>query len=265
MLFQVACFNLPRDHLAKTGLQPALDGVLRTLTEMPAHRYPEKSANQAGKDVLQSMLNAHLRHALLEQGWDCEVAAFTTRHGTPSRDRCDMGTLVAARRVLMEVEFGNGASNERNFSKFMCAYRTGELDLAVYIVPTSRMAKRIDSGLTVYETVCRDLEGYPEGHVSCPLIVIGLDIDEQNTADWSKSGVGDPSRLTAGNGNGAHAELFHFIEQYRRGVPLQDIAVPREPSVLKRAKAVSRQLHGTRGKKASAGAGMHEAPQLVLL
>lgn len=262
MFYQVSYFNLPDTGPAHLGLQAALDQVLVALAQMPTHRYPNKSENQLGKDVLQSMLNAHVRHVLMEHDWECEVSAYTTRQGQPSPDRCDLGRLLGTHRLLMEVEFGNGASNERNLSKFMCAFRGGELDLAIYIVPTSKMGKRIDSGLTLYETVCRDLEGYPEGHVTCPLVVIGLDIDDNHTVDWSQSGVGNPTLLSATNGQ--LASLTHFIEQYRDGIVLQDITVPHEPSVQKRLKAVSRRMHSARNKKASAGA-LPDVEQMQLL
>lgn len=251
MLYQVSLFNLPEAGPTQLGLKAALDGVLTTLAEMPTHRYPNKSENQRGKDVLQSMLNAHLRHALMEQNWECEVSAYTTRQGQPSPDRCDLGILMGSHRLLMEVEFGNGASNERNLSKFMCAFRRDELDLAIYVVPTSKMAKRIDSGLTSFETVCRDLNDYPEGHITCPLVVIGLDVDESHTVDWSQSGVTNPALLSATNGQ--LSSLALFIEQYRDGIVLADITVPMEPSVQKRVRAVSRRTHSSRTKKASAG------------
>ncbi len=262
MLYQVSTFNLPDAGLTHCGLVAALDGVLATLVEMPAHLYPNKSENQRGKDVLQSMLNEHLRQALCERQWECEVSAYTTRRGQPSVDRCDLGLVLGSHRLLMEVEFGNGASNERNLSKFMCAFRSNELDLAVYVVPTSRMAKRIDSGLATFETVCRDLNDYPEGHITCPLVVIGLDVDETHTVDWSQSAITNPTVLSGTNGQ--KSELYHFIEQYRDGIVLEHIGVPQEPSVQKRVKAVSRRIHSAKHKKSGAGAPA-EVEQLCLL
>lgn len=238
MLLQTKFYNTDIDQLHAMKLSSLLANLQMSLRELPAHIWPEKSDNQAGKDVLQSLLNEHIRQMMKEQGWSTEVVPYTKRDGAENRDRTDFGVFVEGKRVLMEVEFGNGSSDERNLMKLLAASKSGEMDLAFYVLPTSVMSKRIDSGLATLEATCGSLDGYPLGMIDFPLVVIGLDVDAGNIVDWSKSKVAHPTSLSGTNGT--KDQLNHVVRKLRTGTALEDISLTLLPSEIAVAKEASR-------------------------
>lgn len=261
MLLQTKLYNVTIDRLQELKLDALLMKLQYSLRELPAHIWPEKSDNQAGKDILQSLLNEHIRQLMKEQGWQSEVVPYTKRDGTENRDRTDFGIVLENKRVLMEVEFGNGSSDERNLMKLMAASKSGEMDLAFYVLPTSVMSKRIDSGLATLEATCGSLDGYPAGMVDFPLVVIGLDVDASNCVDWSKSKVAHPTSLSGTNGT--KDQLNHVVRKFRTGTAIADISLALLPSEIAVAKEASRKTKRLSERSADAG-GVQAVEQLCM-
>lgn len=241
MKLTLAVYNTDLPHIQALGLDKHVGGILTTIENMPSHYWPEKSSNQKGLSVLQSMLNEHLKHAFIEQGWASEVVAFTPDNLVAGDERCDFGMVTSEHRLLIEVEFGNGGGLERDLYKFENAYAWGQMDLAILIVPTTALSRKIDSGLTTFSGVQASLARMHPSIFKQPLILLGLDEDPACLVDWSTSGFTAPTELSGTNGR--KETLYGAIRQFREGVPVADIGPSHRPSHQRVAKAVSRQMN----------------------
>ena len=86
--------------------------------------------------------------------------------------------------VQVEVEMGNMASSYRNYFKFQLSYAHQLANLAVLILPTDSLSKRIDSGLASYEKTTREIPT-AELSITVPILVIGINPTENNEFDVS--------------------------------------------------------------------------------
>lgn len=242
MNFDLAYYNTSYDELARRGLSSQVDAVLRAVRQLPCHFWPDKSDNQKGLSVLQSLLNEHLRQDFAEQGWSSEVVAYEPGQAYCGQDRCDFGLLVGQARLLMEVEFGNGGGLERDLMKFENAYAWGQLELAFLVCPTTALAKKIDSGLLTYSSAKDSISRMHPSKFQRPLVLVGVEVDDEHPgANWSLSRFTTPSQLSGTNST--KEVIFRAIHDFRRGVPLEDIGPCLLPSEQKVAREVSRRLN----------------------
>ena len=80
-------------------------------------------------------------------------------------------------KIHVEVQFGNMARWYSDIFKFQTAYSTDLIDLGICIVPMKTMADRIDSNVTYYERVLRELPS-ADMSITLPIVIIGIEPDE---------------------------------------------------------------------------------------
>lgn len=171
-----------------------IEGLMATLNDMPCFIWPGKSKSQPGKSVLQSLHNAYLRQTLAVRGWREEPYVVA---GVKHSQRSDFELGAASARMLVEVEFGNGARTFCAFHKFLLAHSYGQLGLAVLVCPMRALAKKTDSGLTTFEAACQQAEFEPLTMMPYPLLIIGVEEDSTTTVvDWRESGFSAPTSLS---------------------------------------------------------------------
>ena len=162
----------------------------------PVPVYKEKSDKQKGKDVIQQLMNTYFYEAFAKRGWEDEP--YASPDNMDDSLRADFRKKFKKKNkesisVQIEVEFGNVASSYRNYFKFQLSFSYGLADICVIIVPSTRLAKRIDSGVSNFEKVVREI---PSANLSItvPILVIGLfDVDDKEKEidiwDIKKEGV----------------------------------------------------------------------------
>lgn len=79
--------------------------------------------------------------------------------------------------IQIEIEFGNVASSYRNYFKFQLSFSYGLTDICIIIVPSYRLANRIDTGVSNLEKVIREIPS-AKLSITVPVLVVSLfDID----------------------------------------------------------------------------------------
>lgn len=158
------------------------DELMGIFTNCPVPVYEGKSKNQEQKDVVQQLMNTYFYEAFINQGWETEVLASPEEfedalksdfRKTFNREGNENIT------VQIEVEFGNVASSYRNYFKFQLSFSYGMTDLCVLVVPSAKLSNRIDSGVSNFEKVLREIPT-AKLSITVPILVVGLfDEDDQ--------------------------------------------------------------------------------------
>jgi hypothetical protein len=162
--------------------------ILETCRSCPVPVYPAKSENQAGKDVVQQILNQYIKLSLTQKGWSAEPEASPDDVNDALRFDFEKDLILEdseSLKVRVEVEFGNAASYYRDLYKFQRAFTYKNADICILILPMNRLCTRIDSGLANFEKAKREL---PDSILSTtvPIIVIGLENDTDSEFDLSE-------------------------------------------------------------------------------
>ena len=151
----------------------------------PIPVYKEKSKAQKKKDIIQQLMNTYFRLQFVNLGWETEPLATpeTNADGLRSDFRktfqTDDGEDIT---VQIEVEFGNVASSYRNYFKFQLSYSYKLTDICVLIVPCYHLSTRIDSAVSNFKKVKRELPS-AKLSITVPTLVIGL--DDHDCEEWN--------------------------------------------------------------------------------
>jgi hypothetical protein len=167
--------------------------LLAVVHDLPVLIWPGKSATNPKLDVVQQCLNTYFDRRLSQDGWEYHpLATRIAESGLAADFRKDCGGL----RVQVEVQFGNMARWYSDIFKFQTAYSQDLADVGVCIVPTTALASRIDSNITNYERVIRELPS-AKLSITLPILVIGVMPDAKTpTIDLSKSRFKNVKELT---------------------------------------------------------------------
>lgn len=188
MNISIYSFRYGVEIMSNSPYNTLYNEILETCKSCPIPVYPEKSENQAGKDVVQQILNQYIKLSLIQKGWNAEPEASPDDIDDALRfdfekdlEINDSETL----KVRVEVEFGNAASYYRDLYKFQRAFTYKNADICILILPFHKLSTRIDSGLADYEKAKREL---PDSILSTtvPIIVIGLENDQESEFDLSQ-------------------------------------------------------------------------------
>lgn len=88
--------------------------------------------------------------------------------------------------LQIEVEFGNVASSYRNYFKFQLSFSYDLIDICVLILPSYKFANRIDTGVSNFEKVLREIPS-AKLSITVPTLVIGLfdrDDNANKETEW---------------------------------------------------------------------------------
>lgn len=178
------------DLMHTPNYQKMFEEIISICKDCPAPYYPNKSTKQKGKDVVQPLMNTYIEERLLSLGWESQPKA--SKEDDDDRLKADFSknfpdllyedkvkSAENGVRAIIEVEFGNNASYYRDLYKFQLAFSKNTADICFLIVPKRKLAERMDSGVINFEKPCRELKD-ARMNVPIPILVIGLDIDENN-------------------------------------------------------------------------------------
>lgn len=214
-------------HFQSTpALEAALVALREAVSRMPLFIFPNKtnkSEKVKGHAVLQSVLNAWLEAEFRSRGWFPEFPVQGAQSGGSTGYRVDFALPVEGKYIMVEVEFGNRARIDSDLRKLLDAHHWGRLHFGVIIAPKSTMANITTGGSATFEQVVNDVSSCHSDTVPHALYVIGLDHREAVIVDMSKSQIRDPELLS---GNGDKRILHHVVAEHRRGVAVEDLALP---------------------------------------
>lgn len=228
--------NVTLDETAPQ-VRAALWELRAALSALPYFYWPEKSSKLnstegmsaqkekqlRSQESLQSLNNIWLRQELQERGFEAECPVRDSRT-TSDNQRVDFARLVEDdKRVMVEVEFGYTASIERNLLKLTDAYFHDRCALGILICPVASLAKATASGVANFETARERLQSMHPKTMPVPLVVIGLDHQDAERIDLSKSLLPDASCLS---GNNSKEVLWHVASELRAGVCVDTIGLP---------------------------------------
>lgn len=182
----------------------------------PIPYYPNKSNTQKNKDVIQQLMNTYFYICLKNDGWIDE--AFATPESNEDSLRADFRKKFKKDdiSIQIEVEFGNVASVYRDYVKFQLSFSSNLADLCILIVPSYHLCKRIDSGLTNFEKICRELPS-TKLSITVPILVIGLfDVTDNNlTCDvWNVKEIESDLNVCKGAKNKYKDKHYNLILRY---------------------------------------------------
>jgi len=202
-----------RDHIT------AWREIKKAVSATPLFTYEGKSARNDQLDVVQQLLNVYYERRFSVDGdWEYHPAATNIPSSNLAADfRKAFGNLV----IQMEVQFGNMSRWYSDIFKFQTAYSQGLIHLGVCVVPTSSLAARIDSNVTNYERIVRELPS-AQLSITLPILVIGIEPAKgTHTADVRQCQYPDIRSIT---GQGRASERWRIVNGYLAGTPMADIS-----------------------------------------
>lgn len=122
--------------------------------------------------VDQKTLNSYFDKYFEEAGWELQPAVVNEAFslGPDTKLRADYQKL----RVQVEVQFGNMARWYADVFKFQLSYSLGQIDVAVLVVPTQKLANFIDENVAYFERVARELP-HAKMSLTLPIFVLGIE------------------------------------------------------------------------------------------
>jgi hypothetical protein len=194
------------------------DEVVRVCEEAPLFVWPNKSEKNSKVDVVQQLMNVYFdRRFAIDCGWDHHPLA--TRIAA-SGLRADFRKNFPDIAVQVEVQLGNMARWYSDIFKFQTAYSQELAQIAISIVPTGALGKRIDSNVAHYERALRELPS-AELSITLPILLIGIEPDEHtSTVDVSQTQFGRVGDIT---GKKNADNLWRVVNGWISGTPLREI------------------------------------------
>lgn len=177
MKIRTFSYRYAEEILQHPGNLKAYNELIKVCKECPLPLYEGKSRNQKKLNIVQQVMNTYFFLRFESLGWETEPLA--TPDAYEDALRSDFRKTFydeAGKRIVtiqIEVEFGNVASSYRNYFKFQLSFANGLTDICVLILPSQHLCTRIDSGVSNFEKVCREIPS-AKLSVTVPILVIGL-------------------------------------------------------------------------------------------
>jgi len=193
---QTYSYRFAEEILQHPRYLPVYEEVIRVCRECPLPVYKGKSSAQRNKDVIQQIMNTYFKLRFISLDWQPEP--LVTPDDNEDALRSDFRKTFInkeSRDVLatiqIEVEFGNVASSYRNYFKFQLSFSYDLADICILIVPSYRLANRIDTGVSNFEKVVREIPS-AKLSITVPTLVVGLfDRDEEGNLEpeWNVKNI----------------------------------------------------------------------------
>lgn len=184
MRIETFSYRFADDILLSPRFTGVKDELLSVCNNCPIPVYSGKSQKQPSNDVVQQIMNTYFKLQFTRLGWTAEPLVTPTNNQDELRAdfRKTFGKRDDKITLQTEVEFGNMASSYRNYFKFQLSFSYDLTDICVLIVPSSKLANRIDSGVANYQKTIREI---PQAKLSVtvPTLVIGLFDKDTNGND----------------------------------------------------------------------------------
>lgn len=176
MKIETYSYRYAEEILQHPKYKRAYDELLGICKNAPIPVYKGKSSKQKNKDVIQQLINTYFFLQFEKLGWESEPLAtpeeFEDSLRSDFRKRFKSNDCEITLQI--EVEFGNVASSYRNYFKFQLSYAYSLADICILVVPSYKLSKRIDSGVSNFEKVKREIPS-AKLSITVPTLIIGLD------------------------------------------------------------------------------------------
>ncbi len=196
----------------------AWNEIRMILEKAPLFIYPKKSGKNPHLDVVQQLMNTYFdRVFVLDHGWDFHpLATNIVNSGLKADYRKKFGDLV----IQAEVQFGNMSRWYSDVFKFQAAYSQAMIKLGLSVIPSSSLARRIDSNIVNFERAKKELPS-AELSLTLPILMIGLDTDQKTEiVDVSKCQFQNIRDIT---GMDKSDNQWRIINSYLAGMRMEDI------------------------------------------
>ncbi len=224
MKLKTYSYRFAEEILQHERYKDAYDEIIQICEKCPIPVYKGKSKNQSKLDVVQQIMNTYFWEAFKLKGWIDEPLATPNSNDDELRSdfrktfkkENDYGEIT----IQIEVEFGNVASSYRNYFKFQLSYSYDLTDVCVLIVPSQHLSTRIDSGVSNYEKVLREIPS-AKLSVTVPILVIGLfDVDDDGVEieSWDVKAQCENLDIIKGSKNKYVEEHNAFVMDYIKSV-----------------------------------------------
>lgn len=218
MLYNLNSYRFAKEIIESERYAEAWQEIETAVRECPLYIWPGKSATNPRLDVVQQLLNVYFERRLhIDMGWEFHPDATTIQN---SQLKADFRKTFDDLTVQAEVQFGNMARWYTDIFKFQAGYSGKAVRMGVSIIPMQSLAQRIDSNVTHYERVIREL---PAAELSITLPILNLGIEPgQNTPviDVSQSQFATIKEIT---GKGRTHNRWRVVNNILNGVPIEDI------------------------------------------
>jgi len=185
MEYNIFSYRFAQEILEHENYSDLLTEILDVINDCPLYLYPNKSSSNSRLDVVQQILNAYFDVKFHKSNaWEYHpLATDIEESGLKADFRKEYNKL----KIHVEVQFGNMARWYSDIFKFQTAYSTDLIDIGICIVPMGSLARRIDSNVTHYERVLRELPA-ADMSITHPILIIGIYPGKStSTIDISKS------------------------------------------------------------------------------
>ncbi len=225
MYIKTYSYRFAEEILQHENFKEAYDELITICKYCPIPMYEGKSSNQKKLDVVQQLLNTYFSEAFKRKGWKEEPLATpdTSQDALRSdfRKTFNESDEDKSITVQIEVEFGNVASSYRNYFKFQLSYSYGLTDICVLIVPSQHLSNRIDSGVSNFEKVLREIPS-AKLSITVPILVIGLfDIDDKDIKieEWNVRAICEDLKIVKGANKNYVDKHRDLIRRYIDSIP----------------------------------------------
>lgn len=195
--------------------------IIGVCRECPLPVYKGKSSVQKGKDIVQQIMNTYFKLRFKSLGWETEPFATPSNNEDALRSDfrktfVDEATEESLVTLQIEVEFGNVASSYRNYFKFQLSFSYNLTDICILIVPSYRIANRIDTGVANYEKIVREIPT-AKLSITVPTLVIGLfDRNRENNeeSEWNVRAISEDMDILRGSRRDTRIRHYEIVKDY---------------------------------------------------
>lgn len=197
----------------------AYDELIQVCRDCPIPIYPDKSAKQKNKDVIQQLMNSYFLKQFENLGWETEPLATPDNYEDALRSDFRKTFFDEKNNKLItiqiEVEFGNVASSYRNYFKFQLSFANALTDICILIVPSQHLSVRIDNGVSNFEKACREI---PSAKLSLtvPVLVIGLFEDVES--EWNVKEIEKNLKILKGSSKNIMEQHYNIVNEYIKNI-----------------------------------------------
>ena len=197
----------------------AYDELIQVCRDCPIPIYPDKSAKQKNKDVIQQLMNSYFLKQFENLCWETEPLATPDNYEDALRSDFRKTFFDEKNNKLItiqiEVEFGNVASSYRNYFKFQLSFANALTDICILIVPSQHLSVRIDSGVSNFEKACREI---PSAKLSLtvPVLVIGLFEDVES--EWNVKEIEKNLKILKGSSKNIMEQHYNIVNEYIKNI-----------------------------------------------
>jgi len=197
MKLELFSYRYAQEILQHPNYIEAYNELIEICSNCPLPIYEGKSTNQARLDVVQQIINTYFKIVFDNNGWEGEPLVTPDNlndslRGDFRKNFSQVNPTTGEIKditIQIEVEMGNIASSYRNYFKFQLSYAHKLADVAILILPSDNLSRRIDSGVASYEKTVREIPS-ADLSITVPILVIGLfddNVIENNVKDMEEN------------------------------------------------------------------------------